>query len=113
MTGPYAPYTWAMLVCNALIPLTLLSRRVRRNLGALFGIAIFALIGMWVERYVIVVSSLTHGFDPANWMGVYRPTWVEGAITAGSFALFFLLFLVFVKLFPVVSIHETKTEMAT
>ena len=113
VTGPYAPYTWAMLVCNGLIPLTLFSRRVRTNLRALAGVAIVALIGMWVERYVIVVSSLAQGFDPANWMGVYRPTWVEGAITAGSFALFFLLFLVFVKLFPVVSMHETKAELAT
>ena len=112
MTGPYAPYTAAMLVCNGLIPLTLLFRRVRSSLRMLFGVSIFALIGMWVERYVIVVSSLTHGFDPASWIGIYRPTWVEGAITAGSFALFFLLFLVFVKLFPVVSIHETKTEIA-
>ena len=113
VTGPYAPYTWAMLVCNGLIPLTLFSRRVRTNLRTLAGVALFALVGIWVERYVIVVSSLTHGFDPANWMGVYRPTWVEGTITAGSFALFFLLFLLFVKLFPVVSIHETKAEMAT
>ena len=113
VTGPYAPYTWAMLVCNGLIPLTLFSRRVRTNLRTLAGVALFALIGIWVERYVIVVSSLTHGFDPANWMGVYRPTWVEGAITAGSFALCFLLFLLFVKLFPVVSMHETKAEMAT
>ena len=113
VTGPYAPYTWTMLVCNGLIPLTLFSRRVRTNLRTLAGVGLFALVGIWVERYVIVVSSLTHGFDPANWMGVYRPTWVEGAMTAGSFALFFLLFLLFVKLFPVVSIHETKAEMAT
>jgi Ni/Fe-hydrogenase subunit HybB-like protein len=113
VTGAYAPYTLAMFVCNGLLPLTLWSRRVRSNLGTLFGVSIFALIGMWLERYVIVTSSLAHGFDPANWIGIYRPTWVEGAITAGSFALFFLLFLVFVKLFPVVSIHETKTEMVT
>jgi molybdopterin-containing oxidoreductase family membrane subunit len=113
VTGAYAPYTLAMLVCNGLLPLTLWSRRVRSNLGTLFGVSIFALIGMWLERYVIVTSSLAHGFDPANWIGIYRPTWVEGAITAGSFALFFLLFLVFVKLFPVVSIHETKTELVT
>ena len=113
VTGPYAPYAWAMIVCNGVIPLTLLARRVRTNLRTLFGVALFALIGMWLERYVIVAGSLAHNFDPANWIGVHHPTWVEGAITAGSFALFFFLFLVFVKLFPAVSMSDTKEELAT
>ena len=113
VTGTYAPYAWGMIVFNGIIPLSLLARRVRTNLRALFGVAIFALIGMWLERYIIVVSSLAHDFDPANWPAhVYRPTWVEGTITAGSFALFFMLFLVFVKVFPAVSMSETKEEMA-
>ena len=113
VTGAYLPYTWGMIVFNGIIPLSLVARRVRTNLRALFGVAIFALIGMWLERYVIVVSSLAHDLDPANWSaGLYRPTWVEGAITAGSFALFFILFLVFVKLFPAVSMSETKEDMA-
>ena len=113
LTGAYAPYMWAMIVFNGVIPLSLLARRLRTNLRALFGVAIFALIGMWLERYVIVTSALAHDFDPANWIaGPYRPTWVEWVITAGSFALFFILFLGFVKLFPAVSMHETKEEMA-
>jgi molybdopterin-containing oxidoreductase family membrane subunit len=67
---------------------------------------------MWLERFVIIVSSLAHSFDPAEWIGVYRPTWVEAAITSGSFAWFFLFFLLFVKNFPAISITEVK-EMST
>jgi molybdopterin-containing oxidoreductase family membrane subunit len=63
---------------------------------------------MWLERFVIIVSSLAHSFDPAGWVGVYRPTWVEGAITAGAFAWFFLLFLLFIKNFPGISMTEMK-----
>ena len=112
LTGHYAPLTWVMLACNSVIPLTLFIRQVRRRLPALFIVAVLVNIGMWLERYVIIVSSLAHGFDPANWTGLYRPTWVEGAITAGSFAMFFLLFLIFVKLFPPVSINEIKERQA-
>ena len=112
LTGHYAPLTWVMLACNSVIPLTLFIRQVRRRLPALFVVAVLVNIGMWLERYVIIVSSLAHGFDPANWTGLYRPTWVEGAITAGSFAMFFLLFLIFVKLFPPVSINEIKERQA-
>ena len=67
---------------------------------------------MWLERFVIIVTSLSHDFDPANWAGLYEPTWVEGAITIGSFSLFFLLFLVFIKNFPAVSITEMKEGSA-
>jgi molybdopterin-containing oxidoreductase family membrane subunit len=101
-----------MVFCNCLAPLTLFSKKVRTNLRALFVISILINIGMWLERFVIIVSSLAHSFDPAEWIGLYRPTWVEVAITAGSFAWFFLFFLLFVKNFPVISITEVK-EMST
>ena len=110
LTGPYAPLTWTMLACNSAVPLVLVARRVRTNLAALFAVAILVNVGMWLERYVIVVSSLAREFDPANWTGLYDPTWVEWAITAGSFALFGLLFLVFVKLFPPIAMHEIKEQ---
>ena len=110
LTGPYAPLTWTMLACNAVAPLALVSGRVRRRLPALFAVALLVNVGMWLERYLIVVSSLAQEFDPANWTGLYRPTWVEWSITAGSFALFGLLFLVFVKLFPAVAIHELEEQ---
>ncbi|RPH58563.1 MAG: hydrogenase [Acidobacteria bacterium] len=106
--GAYAPFFWVMVLCNCLVPLSLFWRRVRTNLRALFVISLLVNIGMWLERFVIIVSSLAHSFDPAAWVGVYRPTWVEGAITAGSFAWFFLLFLLFIKNFPGISMTETK-----
>ena len=110
LTGPYAPLTWTMLACNSAVPLVLIARRVRTYLPALFAVAILVNVGMWLERYVIVVSSLAREFDPANWTGLYAPTWVEWAITAGSFALFGLLFLLFVKLFPPIAMHEIKEQ---
>ena len=111
LTGPYAPLTWTMLACNSAVPLVLIARRVRTYLPALFAVAILVNVGMWLERYVIVVSSLAREFDPANWTGLYDPTWVEWAITAGSFALFGLLFLVFVKLFPPVAMNEIRGQV--
>jgi molybdopterin-containing oxidoreductase family membrane subunit len=81
---------------------------VRTNLRALFVISILVNVGMWLERFVIIVSSLAHSFDPAGWVGTYRPTWVEAAITTGSFAWFFLLFLLFIKNFPAISMTEMK-----
>jgi molybdopterin-containing oxidoreductase family membrane subunit len=112
VTGQYAPLTWTMLACNTLVPLILISKRIRTHFGALFSVAILVNVGMWLERYVIVVSSLAHDFNPANWTStLYQPTWVEAAITAGSFALFFLLFLLFVKLFPPIAMNEIKERI--
>jgi Ni/Fe-hydrogenase subunit HybB-like protein len=110
--GSYSPFFWTMVFCNCLVPLTLFSKKVRTNLRALFVISILINVGMWLERFVIIVSSLAHSFDPAEWVGSYHPTWVEVAITAGSFAWFFLFFLLFVKNFPAISITEVK-EMST
>jgi len=111
LTGQYAPLTWIMMTCNSIVPLLLFIRPVRTRLWALFVVAVLVNVGMWLERYIIVISALAQDFDPANWTGLYRPTWVEGAITAGSFAMFFLLFLLFVKMFPPVSINEIKEEV--
>ena len=108
MFGQYWGYSWTMVTCNVFVPLLLFSKTVRTNLRLLFVISIFVNIGMWLERYVIIVTSLSHDFDPANWSGVYEPTWVEAAITLGAFGLFLTLFLLFVKNFPAVSITEMK-----
>ena len=111
-SGSYAPLFWTTVVCNCVIPLSLFWKRVRTNLGALFVISILINIGMWLERFVIIAGSLAHSFDPAEWVGLYRPTWVEAAITAGSFAWFFLFFLLFVKNFPAISMTEVKEMTA-
>ena len=111
--GQYRGYSWTMLTCNVLIPLLLFVKAIRTNLAMLFVISIFVNIGMWLERYVIIVTSLSHDFDPANWANVYQPTWVEAAITVGSFGMFFTLFLLFVKNFPAISITEMKETLAS
>lgn len=108
MFGQYWAFSWGMLTCNVVVPLFLFWRRIRTSLPALFIISILVNVGMWLERFVIIVTSLSHDFDPANWSGIYAPTWVEGAITLGSFSLFAFLFLVFVKNFPAVSLNEMK-----
>ena len=78
MFGEYRLLTWGMLACNVVAPMLLFAKRIRTHLAALFVISIFVNIGMWLERFVIIVTSLSHDFDPANWSGVYQPTWVEG-----------------------------------
>jgi Ni/Fe-hydrogenase subunit HybB-like protein len=107
VTGQYALFYWIMIVCNVLIPIPLWFKAVRRNVKALFIISIFINIGMWFERFNIIVISLSQGFDPAAW-GIYMPSWVEIGITVGSFAWFFMFFLIFIKTLPAVSIAEMK-----
>jgi molybdopterin-containing oxidoreductase family membrane subunit len=82
-------------------------RRCRRNITYLFIVSILVNVGMWFERFVIIVTSLARDFNPYAW-GTYKPTFVEIGITVGSFGLFFTLFLIFVKLLPVLSITELK-----
>lgn len=107
VTGEYALFYWIMIVCNVIIPIPLWFKAVRRNIKVLFIISIFINIGMWFERFNIIVISLSQGFDPAAW-GVYMPSWVEIGITVGSFAWFFMFFLIFIKTLPAVSIAEMK-----
>ncbi|MEE8136859.1 MAG: NrfD/PsrC family molybdoenzyme membrane anchor subunit [Thermodesulfobacteriota bacterium] len=107
ITGEYAIFYWTMIICNVIIPLPLWFKSVRRNLKILFIMSIFINIGMWFERFNIIVISLSHGFDPAAW-GIYKPSWVEVGITVGSFAWFLMFFLIFLKTLPAVSIAEMK-----
>lgn len=106
-TGRYAFLFWLMMAFNVAAPLLFLGEQMRRSTVWLFIISLLINIGMWLERLVIIVSSLSRDFLPSAW-GSYRPTWVEISITAGSFAWFCLWFLLFVKLLPVVSINEIK-----
>lgn len=111
--GDYALLFWLMILFNSIAPLFLFFKRIRTSLPALFVIALLINLGMWLERFVIITTSLTHEYDPYSWgLGVYHPTWVEYSITAGSFAWFFFWFLLFIKLFPSVSIVEVKEQLA-
>ncbi len=108
--GDYAPLFWLMLSCNCAIPMLLCWKSIRTNTLWLFSIALLVNVGMWLERFVIIVSSLSHEFDPAAW-GLYQPSWVEVGITVGSFAWFFLFFLLFIKFLPLVSLAEVKEHL--
>ncbi|CAN5888084.1 polysulfide reductase NrfD [soil metagenome] len=105
--GDYWWATWIMLTCNGIIPMLLWSPSIRRNIPALFTISIFINIGMWFERFVIIVSSLATEYEPWQWRN-YQPSLVEMAIVAGSFAWFFMWFLLFLRVFPAVAVAELK-----
>ena len=105
--GDYGFGFWIMVVCNSLIPLLFFIKKIRRTIGWLFCISIFINIGMWFERFVIIIGSVAHGFMPHAW-GLYAPTLIEFGIMLGSFCLFFFLYLLFVKHMPSVSMTEIK-----
>src|SRR5207247_4327189 len=86
--GAYAPLFWMMVLCNSIVPLLFFFKRVRTDLLALFEISTVLNIGMWLERFVLIVSSLSHSVAPAEWSGLYPPTWTAVAITARSLVRF-------------------------
>jgi molybdopterin-containing oxidoreductase family membrane subunit len=98
---------WIMLTCNMILPLSLFSQKLRRNPTWLFILSLFINLGMWFERFVIIVPGLSHEFEPWQWTG-YRPTFVDYGILLGSFGWFFMWFLLFIKNLPVVAIAEVK-----
>jgi molybdopterin-containing oxidoreductase family membrane subunit len=105
--GDYWWATWTMILCNGVLPLLLWFPKVRKSIPALFVMSLFVNLGMWFERFVIIVVSLSHEYEP--WaMDHYTPSWVDWTILAGSFAWFFMWFLLFAKNFPTVSITEVK-----
>ncbi len=110
-TGHFAWAFWIMFTCNVILPLTLWFKPMRRNMPYLFVLCLFVNVGMYFERFVIIVTSLAHPFDPSTWDVNYRMSWTEGAILAGSFAWFFMFFLIFVRLLPAFSIAELKETL--
>src|SRR5512139_2873434 len=110
MTGPYAPFYWALIFCNILVPQLLWSERVKANVPLLFCIAVVVNVGMWLERFVIVITSLHRDFLPSAW-GMYSPTWVDWAIFIGSIGLFLTLLFVFIRVLPMISIFEMRTVL--
>jgi Ni/Fe-hydrogenase subunit HybB-like protein len=107
MFGPYWWSYWSLILCNGLIPQLLWWKHIRTNVWALFTISIFVSIGMWLERFVIIVTSLSQEFLPAMW-AVYTPTIVDWMIYIGTMGFFCLLFLLFARLLPVISIAEMR-----
>jgi len=105
--GDYWVLFWIMILCNSLVPLTLFVKKLRRNVAYLFVVSILVNVGMWLERFVIIASSLARDAPPYSW-GTYTPSLFEVGITVGSFGLFFAVYLVFLKTLPVLSISELK-----
>ncbi len=110
--GAYGPLFWVMFACNCVFPLLFFFKKIRTNLKTLFAISILVNVGMWLERFIIITGSLASEYMPWEWSkGVYQPTWVEVAITVGSFAWFLLFFLLFAKMLPVVPMSEIKETL--
>jgi len=105
--GPFAWIFYPMFVFNAVVPLLFFFRKFRTDERLIMICSFLVVAGMWLERYFIIISSLSHDFDPYAW-GPYFPSLVEIGITLGSFSLFSLLFVLFVRFIPPVSINELK-----
>ena len=108
MKGPYAPYYWALIVCNVVTPQVLWSGRVRRSVPVLFVISLIVNVGMWLERYIIVVTSLHRDFLPSSW-GMYSGTFWDWSTYIGSIGLFLTLLFLFLRFLPMISIFEMRT----
>lgn len=111
LTGPYAADAWALLLCNVAAPQLLWSRQVRRNTKALFVVAACVCLGMWLERYIVVVTSLHRDFLPSAW-GPFFPTGWDWMTFAGSIGLFLTLLFLFVRFLPVVSVFENVRSLS-
>jgi Ni/Fe-hydrogenase subunit HybB-like protein len=105
--GPYGWSYWIMITCNVIIPQIFWFKYCRRNIPIMFVVSIFVNIGMWFERFVIVVTSLHRDFLPSSW-GMWIPTIYDFGALFGSFGLFFTLFLIYIRLLPAISIAEIK-----
>jgi molybdopterin-containing oxidoreductase family membrane subunit len=107
MLGPYAPVYWTVVVCNVVVPQLMWWKRVRLSVLTLFTISIVVNIGMWLERFMIIVTSLHRDFLPSSW-DIYHPTFWDWATLIGSLGAFAWLFLLFVRFLPSISISEMR-----
>ena len=113
IAGPYGWSYWLMMNCNVISPQLFWSRKLRRNVLFTFIMSIIVNIGMWFERFVIIVSSLYRDYLPSSWSIYYRPTIWEIGFYVGTFGLFFTCFFLFAKYFPVIAIAEIKYVLKT
>ena len=108
--GPYAWAYWTMITCNVISPQLFWFKKFRTTPWLMVIVCIFVNIGMWFERFVITVTSLSRDFLPSSW-GYYAPTPIDVAMLLGSFGLFFTLFLLFCRYLPMVAMSEVKAVM--
>ena len=107
-TGPYGFLYWCLILSNGLIPQILWSYKMRQKIGVLFFVAIVVSIGMWLERFVIIVTSLHRDFLPSSW-AMYYPTKYDFSMFIGTLGFFSLLFFLFIRALPFISIFEMRT----
>jgi molybdopterin-containing oxidoreductase family membrane subunit len=107
MTGPYWPLYWTLILCNIITPQFLWSKKIRTSPGILWCISIVVNIGMWLERFVIVITSLHHDFLPSSW-AMYWPTIWDWAVYTGTLGLFMTLIFLFVRVLPMITIFELR-----
>jgi molybdopterin-containing oxidoreductase family membrane subunit len=107
MTGPYGWAYWLLILCNVLVPQLLWIRKIRWSIPAIFIVSLVVSVGMWLERYVIIVTSLHRDFLPSSW-GMYSPTIVDWSMFIGTIGFFFALFFLFIRFLPMISIFEMR-----
>ena len=105
ISGRFAPLFWLMVTCNFIIPFPILAIKKLRTIPLIFVASVCILVGMWLERFLIIVPTLTHPFLPYNY-GTYWPSLTEASIAAGTLGLFVLLYFLFAKFSPMISIWE-------
>ena len=105
--GPYAWAYWTMMSCNVISPQFFWFRKLRRSVPFMFVLSLVVNVGMWFERFVIIVSSLHRDFLPSSW-GYFRPTWVDVTFFMGTVGLFLTLFLIFARFLPIIAVSEVK-----
>ena len=110
--GPYAPYYYALILCNILTPQVLWFQKMRTNVAVLFVMSLVINVGMWLEQFVIVVISLTRDFMPSAW-GRYQPTFWDWSTFIGTLGLFVSLLFLFVRALPAISIAEMRELVHT
>lgn len=110
LAGPYAWSFWATQFLNVVVPHLFWSRRARRNLIALFAVGLAVTVGMWFERYMLVVTSLSHSFLPSSW-NFYVPTLWDWLVFAGTIGLFLFPYFLFVRFLPVIALAEVKEKV--
>jgi molybdopterin-containing oxidoreductase family membrane subunit len=108
VVGPYAPYFWALMACNIVAPQFLWSRRLRQNLVVLWVVALCVNVGMWIERFVIVITSLHRDFVPSSW-GMYHATFWDYSTLFGTLGLFASLLFLFIRFLPMISMTEMRS----
>jgi molybdopterin-containing oxidoreductase family membrane subunit len=107
ISGPYWWAYWSMMTCNVITPQLFWFKKIRTNIPLSWTLSIVVNIGMWFERFVIIVTSLHRDYIPSSW-AMFYPTWVDVSIFIGSIGLFFTMFLLFVRVLPSVAMAEVK-----